>query len=162
MSLESPRGTWFIVYTVITAYILILLPLPQFLNPWRPDWVMLVMIFWSMRLPRRVSVGSAWFVGLLQDVLVDTLLGQHALGLALASYFSGQLYHQLRMFPLWQQSVAVALIILVSQLPLLWIQGMLGYPVPLMVFLFPIFSSLLLWAWVYTLLYELSLRYGVS
>ena len=43
-------------------------PLPGWLDPFRPEWVALVLIYWCMAVPNRVGVGVAWIVGLLQEV----------------------------------------------------------------------------------------------
>ncbi|RMG27723.1 MAG: rod shape-determining protein MreD, partial [Gammaproteobacteria bacterium] len=71
-----------ILLSLFTAWVLSVLPLPEAFRPWRPEWPLLVLVYWSLALPHRVNLGTAWITGLVQDLLVGTLLGQHALAYA--------------------------------------------------------------------------------
>ena len=55
--------------------------MPSAAENFRPDWVALTIIYWSMLLPRDYSVGFAWVVGIIVDVAQGTLFGQHVLAL---------------------------------------------------------------------------------
>ena len=57
---------------------LILNFLPTSAWPWVPDWVALVLVFWSIREPRRVGMGAGFLLGVAMDVADVSLLGQHA------------------------------------------------------------------------------------
>ncbi|MDH3812654.1 MAG: rod shape-determining protein MreD, partial [Gammaproteobacteria bacterium] len=70
-----------VIITFIVGLMLTVMPLADSVEPFRPDWLALVVIFWAMQLPRTWSVGSAWFIGIVLDVSYGTLLGQHALAL---------------------------------------------------------------------------------
>ena len=48
-----PVRPWFIVFSVFVALLLNFLPTSAW--PWMPDWVALVLIFWSIREPRCVG-----------------------------------------------------------------------------------------------------------
>ena len=69
---------WFIVGTILIAFMLEILPLPGFIIWFRPAWTLLVLIYWAMALPEVVGVGYAFMVGIFLDVLTGTLLGEHA------------------------------------------------------------------------------------
>jgi rod shape-determining protein MreD len=43
------------------------------------DWVALVLLFWTVYQPARISLALAFFVGILIDVQQDSVLGLHAL-----------------------------------------------------------------------------------
>ena len=76
-------GTITISLTLLLGMVLSVLPLPDFVPPElgfvRPDWVAMVLIYWILALPHRVGLITAWIAGLGMDVLLGTLLGQHAL-----------------------------------------------------------------------------------
>ena len=55
---------------------LMMMPLPDAIAPFRPDWIALILIFWAMTVPRSYSIGIAWIVGVVLDVAQGTLLGQ--------------------------------------------------------------------------------------
>ena len=63
------------------ALALTALPLPSVVAPYRPEWVPLILIFWSLLAPERFSLLTAFWMGLLLDTLSGALLGQHALAL---------------------------------------------------------------------------------
>ncbi|MEY3661077.1 MAG: hypothetical protein RLZZ169_1903, partial [Pseudomonadota bacterium] len=73
-----PRNRWVIVLSLVFAGVLAVLPLPGWLELWRPDWVALVLVYWVIALPQRVGLLTAWLVGFLVDVLKGTLLGLNA------------------------------------------------------------------------------------
>src|SRR3569623_2777639 len=120
------HGGGIIVLTVISALMLTIVPLPGWLALLRPEWAAMVMIYWCLALPQRVSVGYAWLVGLFVDVLRGALLGQQALGLAVIAYLAVRLPRRIRVFPLWQQALSVMVFVALEQLLVLWVQGMIG------------------------------------
>ena len=46
---------------------------------WLPDFLLIVLLFWVLAMPRWVGLGWAFFLGLCLDMLHYGLLGQHAL-----------------------------------------------------------------------------------
>ena len=56
-----------IVLTIVFAMLLMMLPLPDALRFFRPEWVLITLIYWAMAVPRLVGVGFAWVVGLFMD-----------------------------------------------------------------------------------------------
>lgn len=161
MSIEKHHGGWVIIASFLAAFMLSIVPLPIWAVEWRPDWVAMVLIYWCIALPQRVSVASGWFAGLIQDVLSNVLLGQHALSLSIVAFFSVQMHRQVRVFPIWQQAIFVALLIISSHFPEIWIRGMLEQQPLGWSFIFPAISSMLLWPWLFVLLRDLRRHYRV-
>ncbi len=149
---RGARGGWIIIGTLIVALILTIIPIPAIAGPFRPPWTLLVLLYWSLALPNRVGVGLAWMTGLLQDVLLGTLLGAHALAFAVAVYLSIQLYQRIRNFPLWQQAIPVLLLLLLVRLILLWVHELTGAGSPGWQYWLPALTGMLLWPLVFPLL----------
>lgn len=156
------RGTGVIVASFAVALLLSVLPLPGWLEPARPEWVALVLIYWCMAVPNRVGVGVAWLVGLLLDVLRGGLLGQHALSLAIVAYITLQLYQRLRVFPPWQQAVSVVILVALHLLLQIWITGISGQTIEAWTFMVPALSSMLLWPVLFAGLRNLRRRFKIS
>ena len=57
--------------TVVLALLLLVMPLPAAVNLFRPDWPLLVLTYWVLALPHRISIGTAFVFGFLVDVMVD-------------------------------------------------------------------------------------------
>ncbi len=61
--------------SLMFSLVLAVVPLPAMVKLFRPDWPLLVLFYWALALPFRVSIGTAFVVGFLLDVLVGTVLG---------------------------------------------------------------------------------------
>ena len=109
---EQSRGSHIIIVSILIAMILMIIPLPDSMRIFRPEWVLLTIMYWAMALPRNVGVGYAWFVGLLMDVLFGGILGVLAFSYALVVYLILRFHLQLRQFPLWQQALTLMSLIL--------------------------------------------------
>ncbi len=162
MTLVRHHGGWAITLSFIIALGLTILPLPEWARPLRPDWVALVLLYWSMALPQRVGVGIGWSVGLLVDVLTGTLLGQHALGLAVVAYLSLKLHQRIRVYPLWQQSLTVLFLLLLNQLLVMWVNGITGRPPRSWIYWAPSLVGMLLWPWLFVVLRDVRRRFRVT
>ena len=74
--------------TIFIAAILAILPAPHWSIPYRPEWIALILIYWSMAHSEEINIGTAWTIGLLADVLLGSLLGLHALCFSIIVYLS--------------------------------------------------------------------------
>lgn len=162
MSRVEVHGVWVIVLSLLVAFLLTAMPLPSWAVNWRPEWVALVLVYWCMALPGRIGVGVAWLLGLLLDVQQGTVLGQHALGLALVAYVTLMTYQRVRVFPLMQQALVVCGFLLLFEFVTLWIRGMMGMPPNHWAFWMPAFTSMLLWPWLFIILRDLRRKYHVT
>ncbi len=124
---EAPsRGSWTVAVSFLAAFLLSMLPGPEWAERFRPDWVGLVLIYWCIATPGRAGVAIGWLIGLIQDLLYGSLLGQHALAMAIIAYIAYRLHLQIRMFPPWQQAVTVLILLVINQLLVLWVKGVIG------------------------------------
>ena len=156
------RGQWFIPLTFLIAFAVTYLPLPLWIDRFWPDWVSLVLIYWCLALPQRVNVGTAWVVGLFQDAAAGTLLGQHALALAVIAFLTVKTHQRIRVNPLWQQALSVLGLLIINQLLVSWIDGITGYPPQSWWYLAPAFGGMLWWPWLFIALRDLRRRFRIS
>lgn len=101
---RNANGLWVVVLSFLVAYLLAVIPFPEWAMNYRPEWVPMVLIYWVMALPYRIGIGSAWFVGIILDVLEGSILGLNALSLVIIAYVTLSLHQRLRMFSSLQQS----------------------------------------------------------
>ncbi len=148
-----------VAISLLMAYGLTITPLPELVAPARPEWVLLVLIYWSMAFPRRVGILTAFVAGLFLDILQQQVLGQNALTLAVALFIVLQIYPRLRVFPVWQQAVAIALLVALVRFLQLWIQGATGFPPDNLLYWSPILTSALVWPLIYHLLRDARRRW---
>jgi rod shape-determining protein MreD len=108
-----PVSPAFIAFSLAIAFILNLLPWGGMIGV--PDFVALVLIFWSIHQPRKVGIGVAFLMGLLMDVHDASLLGENALAYTLLSYFSIMIHRRVLWFPQWTQALHVLPLLIIMQ-----------------------------------------------
>lgn len=141
-----------IVASFAAAIALTLMPLPELAAPWRPQWVALTLIYWTLALPGTIGIGSALLLGLFVDAATGAILGQHSLGLVIVAYITLRLHQRLRWFPVYQQALFVGLTMLPCMSALLWVNGMLGYAQESGLYWAPVLGSMVAWPCVFMVL----------
>jgi rod shape-determining protein MreD len=147
--------------TFIGAFMLAIMPLPEWAVELRPDWVTLVIIYWVLAAPSHIGVTIAWFAGLLLDVSYGTLMGQHAVGMVLVIYVIYLQHQRLRVASLLQQAIVIFVLLLLKQLITLWVDGMLGRAPHSWLYFMPAVSSAILWPWTYLILKDIQRKFSV-
>ncbi|MEM7466713.1 MAG: rod shape-determining protein MreD [Pseudomonadota bacterium] len=154
-------GVGAIFVTFLAAFMLTVLPLPEWAIPWRPAWVALVLGYWCLALPETLGVLVGWVIGLLLDVVHGSLFGQHALGLAFIAYFLVLNHRQIRVFPLLRQSMVVGSVIFAYTLYTLFVYNLLGSKPYGYHYLGSAITSALLWPWIFVVLRDLRRKFGL-
>ena len=162
MSEVSRWGGWAVAISCVLALMLTALPMPVWAALWRPAWVALVLIYWCMALPGRVGVVLGWSLGVLLDVMSGSLLGQHALGLAIVAYVTHKSHRRVRVLPPWQQGISVFGLVFVYQVIILWINGIRGIPVMASAYWAAPLTSTILWPWIFVVMRDVRRKYRVT
>tara|TARA_R110000772_G_scaffold120071_4_gene226293 strand:- start:2707 stop:3210 length:504 start_codon:yes stop_codon:yes gene_type:complete len=151
--LRGSHGIWVVVVSFLIAAFLLVMPLPEWLEYYRPEWMALAVIYWVMALPNRIGLLSAWVLGFFVDVLEDSLLGLNGLVLALVAYMTLSLYQRLRMFTMLQQASTVFMLIGLHQLVSFWVLTVSNQTTsPNLMFLVSALSSAIVWPLVFYIL----------
>jgi rod shape-determining protein MreD len=137
-----PPDFWFASLAALLACIY---PLPLWLMPARPDWLALLVVYWTWRLPQGFSIGAAWLIGLLMDGMEGGLLGRHALALAVVAYASLLLRRRMLLYSLPQQMLLVFALCATHQILVHWVQNLIGHPTPSLAFLMGSVTGAFLW-----------------
>lgn len=138
--------------SLLIALMLTVLPMPDTLEPLRPYWVALVLIYWHLESGRLQDLGPAFALGLAVDLLTGSLLGRHALSLVVMNFLLGRFRNRMRFFPPWQQALAVGALLLNDRVIHLWIVGLLENSWPGLGFWLPPLVGMALWPWLFLLL----------
>ena len=147
---------YLVIYlSLLVAVILAIMPLPEWAQLYRPDWAALVLIYWSMALPKQVGLWFAFFTGIILDVSQGTLLGQHTLALVVVVFIHLYFYQRIRVLALLQQSIYVFALLLIDQVLVAWVEGIMGRPTPLSAFFGAPLIGMLIWPWVFVVLRDI-------
>ncbi|MGV8805564.1 MAG: rod shape-determining protein MreD [Polaromonas sp.] len=98
-----PANPLFIWSSLVAALLLNMLPLGRMAG--MPDFVALVLVFWSVHQPLRVGIGLAFMLGLAMDVHQASLLGLHALSYTALVFLASLIERRLLWFKVPQQAV---------------------------------------------------------
>ena len=130
--MAARRNNWWAsTLSLVLTLALVAVPLPDSVAPLRPDWVAVVLLYWSLMAPRHFSLLTAFWMGIALDTLSGALLGQNALALLVVVYLAEKFHLRLRVFPLSQLAITVFLLLGLYEFILFWIDGMAGRSVPL-------------------------------
>lgn len=152
MSLQKTNNLWIITLTIVVGFVLLLMPLPGLMTYTRPNWVMLIVLYWVLALPHRVGIFVAAITGLMIDVARGTALGQHVFALSVITYVVLLFHHRIRLFPLWKQSIVIGVLNGLYLLILLWISNVMTSQETPWVYWLAALTSALFWPWVFGLL----------
>jgi len=100
-----PLNPVFMWGSLVVAMLLNMLPLGRI--AWTPDLLALVIVFWGVHQPARVSIGTAFIFGLAMDVQQSALLGQHALSYTTLGFFATTIHRRLLWYPVLSQALQV-------------------------------------------------------
>ena len=147
---------YFVIFlSLLTGLILMIMPLPETVQIYRPHWVALMLIYWSMAIPERVGLWFAFFSGIMVDVSQGTLLGQHALALIIIVYINLNFYQRIRVMSLAQQAMYVFGLLVMGQVVIVWVEGIMGRPAPILAFFAAPFVGMLIWPWIFVILRDI-------
>lgn len=156
--MSRPERRLPVIITLLVGLMLSIMPLPDLVEPFRPDWLALLLIFWAMQLPRSWSVGTAWITGIILDVSYGTLLGQHAVALCVIVFVTVRFHLLMRVFPLSQLTLTIFALIALYQFILFWINGVAGVTAPSIAYWGPVITGTVLWPFFYMFLSGIRFR----
>ena len=104
-----PANPLFIWLSLVTALLLCMVQNMGLWGraAWAPDVLAVVLVFWTVHQPLRISIGAAFLFGLLLDVHQGALLGQHALAYTVLSFFAITIHRRLLWFSVPSQAAQV-------------------------------------------------------
>jgi rod shape-determining protein MreD len=150
--MAAPRHWWMSILSLAATLALASLPLPDSVAALRPDWVAVVLLYWSLMTPRQFSLLTAFWMGIALDTLTGALLGQNALALLVVVYLAEKFHLRLRVFPASQLAFTVLILLGLYEFILFWIDGMAGRTVPLVERWLPPLTGTLVWLAMFMLL----------
>ena len=150
---KKTNATWVIILSFFIASLLAIVPFPAWAMNYRPEWIPMVMIYWSMALPYRIGIGWAFVLGLFLDILEGSILGLNAMALVIIAYVTLSVHQRLRMFSSVQQAGLVLTLVGLNLLICNWLQIVTGQSVASnMMFLMAALTSAVIWPSIFQLL----------
>jgi rod shape-determining protein MreD len=147
--MPRPDGRLAVPLSFLAGLLLTLCPLPMAAGPWRPDWLLMLCVFWAIHRPDTVGIWTAFLCGLMLDLIMNTRFGVHPLALVTAIWLVRRLTRRA-----FNASLPATLLMLAAAgLTELTIRLVLetvlsGRPLQSWLNLLPLAGSLLGWPWL--------------
>lgn len=131
--------------SLLGATILMLVALPTWLDYFRPQFVILTLLYWTLKAPQRIGIITTWCLGIFFDVLFNSVLGVHALAFVLVVYIALKWQVRFNFFAFWQKLIFILLLIILSCLPQLFVELFSHARLNVWLYLLPSLTSTLFW-----------------
>ena len=132
----------------IAALTLSILPMPELFSAFRPPWILLFILYIEYYLPGNFKLAALLIVGLVLDVLLSTVIGEHSFALLLITWIASSKSRRFKLFSMMQQIFLIGFFCLLYQLVISFIDALLGFNYSLLT---PFASALLgmfFWPWI--------------
>ncbi|MFT5117563.1 MAG: rod shape-determining protein MreD [Kiritimatiellia bacterium] len=152
---------WLMFLSILLALLLSIVPLSFEWRGWRPEFMALVVIYWSTYSPQHFGLLGAWIAGLLLDVITLSPMGYHSIGLIVVAYISHLAYQRIRSYALWQQAAWVFVLVGIYQLFGNWASGFMGKSVDTPIFLVAALVTAFMWPLTVVTLRTIKIYYRI-
>lgn len=135
-------------FALFLVFVLTIIPIPDVLMDFRPPWMLLLVLYIQLFLPDYFNISLLFFIGLCLDVLLSTVIGEHAFALLLTTWLAAGKVRRFSFFSLIQQMMLIVVFCLTYQLIIFFIEAFLGYHNGLWGVFGSALIGMLLWPWV--------------
>lgn len=149
------RETLILWLSFILALVLQVSAWPKPFDNVPASWLPMLLIYWVLTRPESVSIGTGFFIGLIWDLELGSLLGVRALALSLLAYSVASNAAILRNLTLVQQTVLITLLLLATHGLIFCTEGVMAQASFSPQLLWSSLMSGLLWPGLFLLLQKL-------
>lgn len=143
---EVARSSYIIFFPLLFLVLMLeIVHLPAAVAPFRPDFMALLLIYFAINDPLRISVGIAWITGFLLDLLTGAPMGINGLAMAFQVWVVVSQFRHFSQFSVWQQMCIIGIINFLVHLCVSWIENLIGQAVSPSNYSYQTLSTIVFW-----------------
>ncbi|MBA4696931.1 MAG: rod shape-determining protein MreD [Legionella sp.] len=146
--MTAPVHIFRVVIALVLSCALTILPLPQWAANFKPQWVLMFVLYLQFFLTAYCHPFLLLLLGFILDALLVTVLGEHAFALLVVVWIASRWRRRFTFYYMGQQIVVIGLLCFLYQSLLLLIESFLGYPSSFMSIAQSSLISMVLWPWM--------------
>src|SRR3990167_5065907 len=150
-----------IIFIILMALIITIMPLPAMVDFIRPPCVLLTCLYLQWYMPHRFRLTLVMVLGLVMDALLSNVLGEHVFSLCLVAWLANSKVRRFSFFSISQQMAYVGIFAGIYQLNLECLDYLLGNQGHMRSVLGVSLVSSVIWPWI-SYMGESFLMRGVS
>ncbi len=163
ISKEKKSSFLFVLVPMIfISLILQIVHLPASISDYRPDILVLVLIFFSMNSHFTLKLETAWLVGIILDLVTGAPLGINAFVISTQIYLISTQFKNFPKYSLWQQAIIIGVINLIVNVLGYWIEHIIGQSYYEVSFILPTLITAAFWPIVYLISYILCSTFSID
>lgn len=147
-----------LVSIFIVALVMEIAPWPNGLQSFKPAWLVLVIAFWTLSIPNKVNIGSAFILGVVWDLVLGSIMGVHALVLSIFTYVLVKYHLILRNLSLWLQSLLIIAFVFAIRIAVFIVELLIHSATFHWQEIFGALISGLLWPWLFLLFKKIQFK----
>ncbi|MCO6523604.1 MAG: rod shape-determining protein MreD [Candidatus Schmidhempelia sp.] len=162
MNNRAAHNRWIIWLLLLVGILLQIMPWSSTIYMIKPNWLLLILVYWLLALPHCIGIGIAFFIGIVLDLFSGTVLGGHAFALSIVAYLTLFKFQLIRNLAIWQQLLIVVLLSICYDLLLFFIEILINHSIRMipMLFLSSIVNGIL-WPWVFLLMRQIRRHFWI-
>ena len=149
-----------ILITIVLGLFISLTTLP--LGYYAPEWMLLIVIYWSIAVPSNGKLFLAFLSGIIVDIVYGQVLGISSLFYVIVVYIILRLYNSLRYMTIAQQAVVLFIFIFLKQNLLVWAYFIIDRNIDYQALLVGSFVSALIWPLIYYTLRFIRRKFNIG
>ncbi|MGN0894442.1 MAG: rod shape-determining protein MreD [Succinivibrio sp.] len=136
---------------LILSIIIQILHMPSSVSDYRPDLLVLVILFFSINNNFVLKLETSWCVGIILDLVTGAPLGINAFLITCQIYLINTQFKNFDKYSLWQQTIIIGLVNLVVNVIGYWIEHIIGQSYYETTFIIPSLVTALMWPVIFVI-----------
>lgn len=147
---ETQRSSYTIFFVMLLfSLILEIIHFPAWLSEFRPNFTILVVIFFAVADPNRINVGIAWICGIVLDLLTGAPFGLNAMSFVTLVWVVVTQFRHFVFFERWQQILIIGLITTINNIITFWLEHVFGDNTQVSSFVYQAIANMVCWPVIY-------------